>query len=123
MILKNKHFYLSGPIEFNQGDWRERPKSLLEKEFEINVFDPYVDPKQQWKDEIDKAKNGGDYEKIAKIAKSFFMKDMNMVQKCDALIAYLPASFYHCQCFLPQQCALLYFLFCSFECKHIEIIL
>lgn len=90
MILKNKHFYLSGPIEFNQGDWREKPKSVLEKEFEINVFDPYVDPKQQWKDEIDKAKNGGDYEKIAKIAKSFFMKDMNMVQKCDALIAYLP---------------------------------
>jgi len=90
VILKNKHFYLSGPIEFNQGDWREKPKSVLEKEFEINVFDPYADPKQQWKDEIDKAKNISDYEKIAKIAKSFFMKDMNMVQKCDALIACLP---------------------------------
>lgn len=93
MILKYKHFYLSGPIEFgdtNCSNWRDYPKDALEKKFGIHVFDPFADPKQQWKQKIDLAKDTNNYEDIVKIAKSFVQKDLTMVQRCDALIAYLP---------------------------------
>lgn len=90
MILKNKNFYLSGPIEFGEGNWRDYPKATLEKKFGIHVFDPFADPKQQWKKHIEDAKNDEDYETIIKIAKSFVQKDLTMVQRSDALIAYLP---------------------------------
>lgn len=93
MILKNKHFYLSGPIEFGQNsciNWRDYPKLSLEKRFGIHVFDPFADPKQQWKEKIIEAKTNKDYDCIVKIAKSFVQKDLTMVQRCDALIAYLP---------------------------------
>ena len=89
--LKNTKFYLSGPIEFAEGEnWRDKIIENLKKLFKINVFDPFSDPKQQWVNQIKTYKQEKDYKKLAEIAKQFVRKDLSMVDRCDALIAYLP---------------------------------
>lgn len=89
-FLKDRLFYLSSPIEFGIDNWRYEFKDYLKNKFKINIYDPFLDPKQQWTSKILKARKEKDYEKIAEIAKSFVLKDYLMVDKSDGLIAYLP---------------------------------
>jgi len=89
--LKNSKFYLSGPIEFgNEINWRKDVIENLKVKFSINVFDPFSDPKQQWIDKINQYKEEKNFNKLTEIANKFVRKDLTMVDRCDALIAYLP---------------------------------
>lgn len=90
--LKNKRAYLSGAIEFGEKlhNWRIDPIEVMTSKFEINVFDPFSDPKQQWIDELNLARLNKDYLKIRKIAKNFVRKDLCMVDRSDFLVAYMP---------------------------------
>lgn len=92
--LKGSNCYLSGPIEFcnEKLNWRINVINNLQKNFEINVFDPFSDPKQQWSDKIKECKNKKDDKTLSKIARSFVRKDLAMVDRCDFLIAYLPQN-------------------------------
>jgi len=90
--LRNKRAYLSGAIEFGEKthNWRIDPINVMTNRLGINVFDPFSDPKQQWVEELDKARVNRDYAAIRKIAKNFVRKDLCMVDRSDFLIAYMP---------------------------------
>ena len=89
--LSGKNFYLSGPIEFGEEiNWRISVIDYLTKQFKIKVFDPFSDPKQQWLEKINFYKKEKDFDKLKDIAKQFVRKDLGMVDRCDALIAYVP---------------------------------
>lgn len=89
--LENATVYLSGPIQFDiDEDWRSEPRKYLLEEFKINVFDPFLDPKQQWTKILEKACQEENYEQITKVSKSFVRKDLCMVDRADIVIAYLP---------------------------------
>lgn len=92
-FLQNRLVYLGGPIEMAETDkpnWREEPKKILRKEFGLNVFDPFEDPKQQWVNPLLEAREKCDYETMASIAKKFVQKDLTVVDNSNMLIAYLP---------------------------------
>lgn len=89
-FLRDKLFYLSSPIEFGIEGWRQEFKDKLIKKFNLNIYDPFLDPKQQWTKQIQEARNQKNYDEIAKIARHFYLKDCLMVDKSDGLIAYLP---------------------------------
>lgn len=89
-MLAGATVYLSGPIEFNDLNWRTEPVQILESKFGLQIFDPFSDPKQQWLPDISEAKKTKDFEKIKQIAKQFVRKDLGMVYKSDILIACLP---------------------------------
>src|SRR5581483_419345 len=91
-FLKNAKVYLSGPIEFGDDkvNWRLDPKEVLAQEFQLNVFDPFDDPKQQWAPLLEEARSRNDYETMRQIAKNFIRKDLCLVDRSDFLIAYLP---------------------------------
>ena len=90
-VLKDKRAYLSGAIEFGVGpNWRIEPSQILKERFGINLFDPFLDPKQQWVSVLADAKKAKDYQTMNKIAKSFVRKDLAMVDRADMLIAFLP---------------------------------
>ncbi len=90
--LAGKRCYLSGPIENdNLGhNWRTEPKKVLVKKFKIDLFDPFLDPKQNLTGELLEARDKKDYVTIVRIAKGFVRKDLAMVDRADFLIAYLP---------------------------------
>jgi len=89
--LQNKRVYLSGPIQFaTSEDWRTTPKQILQREFELDVFDPFFDPKQQWVSLLKQAQQQGDYDTVVSIARKFVRKDLSMVDRADLVIAYLP---------------------------------
>lgn len=89
--LKNRRFYLGGPIEYGlKTDWRSEPKRILTEEFGIDVFDPFSDPKQQWTTKLLEAKETEDWEMVTRIAKRFVHKDLTIVDRMDAIIAFLP---------------------------------
>lgn len=91
--LARTRCYLSGPIEATNPDepnWRNEPKQVLWKEFGINIFDPFDDPKQQWVPILKEARDKCDYETMRNIAKNFVRKDLSLVDRSDYLIAYLP---------------------------------
>ena len=88
--LKNKKVYLSGPIEFDEGNWREPVIEKLQSHFGMSVYDPFSDPKQQWKEKIHEAKKNKDYSYMRDLAKKFVLKDLTQVNRSDVLIAYLP---------------------------------
>jgi hypothetical protein len=89
--LKDKRCYLSGAIEYSQEDnWRNLPKQILKDRFNVNVFDPFEDPKQQWSPLLKKAKEDKNYDAIIKITHDFVRKDLSMVDHSHFLIAYLP---------------------------------
>ncbi len=90
--LKGKRCYLSGPIEndLSKHNWRDDPKRMLTKNYGIELFDPFADPKQVFADELYSARNNKDYDTIVRIAKGFVRKDLSMVDRSDFLIAYLP---------------------------------
>lgn len=89
--LKNSKMYLSGPLEYYEGaNWRIEPTKVFTERFGIDVFDPYIDPKQNWSLQINEAKQKKDYAEMARIAKGFVKKDLAMVDRCDFLIACLP---------------------------------
>lgn len=89
--LANTRCYLGGPIENSVDEnWRVSPKKVLVDEFNINLFDPFEDPKQQWVPELEKARKNKDYETMTKIASSFVRKDLAIVDRCDFIVSYLP---------------------------------
>jgi nucleoside 2-deoxyribosyltransferase len=91
VFLKNRKVYLSSPIE-NRGSnhWKPAVKQKLAKEFGLDVYDPYDDPKQQWAPTLLKAREEKNYDEMSKIAKKFVWKDLAKVDRSDILIAYLP---------------------------------
>tara|TARA_Y100000034_G_scaffold132113_1_gene194338 strand:- start:6634 stop:7173 length:540 start_codon:yes stop_codon:yes gene_type:complete len=91
-VLMGSRAYLSGPIENceSETNWRIEPKKILSEEFQVDVFDPFDDPKQQWVPVLEQAKVDKDYDKIAEIAKAFVRKDLCMVDRSDYIIARLP---------------------------------
>jgi nucleoside 2-deoxyribosyltransferase len=91
-VLAGKKFYLSGSIEHDNSayNWRVEPCRILKEEFGIVVFDPFADPKQCLTTELDAARKNRDFNTIVKIAKGFVRKDLAMIDRADALIAYLP---------------------------------
>ena len=62
-LLSKKTFYLSAPIEFGTDNWRYEFKDSIIKKFDLNIYDPFLDPKQQWKDQIAEARKEKDYDK------------------------------------------------------------
>jgi hypothetical protein len=89
-MLNGSKAYLSGPMEFSNGDYRTQPAIELLKTFGIQVFDPALDPKEQWVPDIKQAKADKDYMRIKSIAERFFRKDLGMLYQCDMTIAFLP---------------------------------
>lgn len=90
-VLAGKRLYLSGPIEHgSKRNWRVNPKKVLSKEFGIEVYDPFSDPKQQWAKQLKEAQAKCDYESMQRIAKCFVRKDLCWVDRSDILIARLP---------------------------------
>ena len=90
-VLKNKRAYLSGPIEHDiEENWRIEPTKVFREEFEIELFDPFSDPKQQWVPVLELARKNKDYELMFKIAKAFVRKDLCLVDRSDFIISYLP---------------------------------
>jgi len=91
LVLTGKRAYLSGAIEFGEKiDWRDEPTKILTEEFNIDLFDPFKDPKQQWVSTLHEARDKKDFETMASIASSFVRKDLCMVDRSDFLIANLP---------------------------------
>lgn len=90
--LHDKKVYLSGPIQYDTSEtnWRVGPINSLKEKFQLDVFDPFADPKQQWTATLREAQNNGDVETIVKIAKKFVRKDLAVVDRSDFVIAYLP---------------------------------
>ncbi len=91
--LAKKPVYISGPIEWDVGEnWRISPKKTLIEEFNLDIFDPFEDPKQQFTPILKKAREEKKHELIVDIAKSFVRKDLAMVDRADMVIAYLPVG-------------------------------
>jgi len=90
-ILKDKRMYISGPIEYDDAalNWRTEPIKVLRERFELNVFDPFQDPKQQWVKDLHQARENKDYETMVRIARSFVRKDLAMVDRSDITIVYI----------------------------------
>lgn len=91
-FLKGQQCYLSGPIEqcSAKENWRPAVVQTLTERYGMKVFDPHADPKQQWADDLKKARSEKDYKTMAKIARKFVRKDLQVVQRSDLLIAHLP---------------------------------
>ena len=92
--LEGKHLYLSGPIQNDDRavDWRTEPIKVLTEVFGIDVFDPNSDPKQQWLPELRLAREARNFDVMADRAKLFVRKDLQVVQRTDILVAYLPPN-------------------------------
>jgi len=92
--LDGKMVYLSGPIEKDTSgiDWRPKVRETLQTKYNINVFDPFIDPKQDKVKELNAAKEQQDFDEIARIAADFVSKDLTEVDRCHFLIAHLPPN-------------------------------
>lgn len=89
--LSNRRVYFSSPIEYSKDEsWRPKVMKTLREKFELDVFDPTEDQKQQWLPELLEAKSNKDWATVRKIARSFCRKDLSQVDRSDILIAYLP---------------------------------
>lgn len=90
--LKDKRCYLAAPIENDtlNGHWRANVHNVLVDDFKINLFDPFMDAKQQWKPVLDEAKKNKDFPTIVRIAKNFVRKDLSLVDHSDFVIAFVP---------------------------------
>ncbi len=92
--LAGKGLYLSGAIEHAdpKDNWRVEPMRVFKERFGINVFDPHADPKQQWEADLKTAKKNRDFDSVERIARLFVRKDLQIVQKTDIVVAYLPPN-------------------------------
>jgi hypothetical protein len=90
--LAGRQCYLSGAIEHGtEGfNWRTEPIQILKERFQINVFDPFDDPKQQWAPKLHDARENCDFDTMEEVATDFVGKDLSMVDLSNMLIAYLP---------------------------------
>ena len=90
--LKNKSVYLSGPIEHDstKENWRTEPIKALTEKFELNLFDPFADPKQKWAPLLEKARAEKDYPEMERICSMFVRKDLCVVDRADFIVSYLP---------------------------------
>lgn len=91
-FLKGQTVYLGGPIEQCSAteNWRIPVIKELTERFGLDVFDPHADPKQQWADDLKKARAEKDYKTMARIARQFVRKDLQVVQRSDLVISCLP---------------------------------
>ena len=91
-ILAWKKVYISGPIEHDNKsfNWRIEPTKVFTELFGLDVFDPFSDPKQQWVPDLITAKTNRDFDEMARIARRFVRKDLQVVQRTDIVVAYLP---------------------------------
>lgn len=91
-VLAGRKCYFGAPIQFVDSDsnWREPIKTVLRDRFEIDVFDPSKDPKQQWVPELNKAIETKNYLQMQKIARQFVKADLQRVDRADFVIASLP---------------------------------
>ena len=88
--LLGAKLYLGGAIECDNGpNWRIEPSRILSEKFGIEITDPTLDLKQQWAPELAEARSRKDFDKMAKIAKSFVWKDLILINKCDILCSFL----------------------------------
>lgn len=88
-MLKGKRCYLSGPITYQAYDWRPPLLEILKK-FEIDVFDPFRDPKQQWVDDLNAAIKQENEDEMERVCRMFVRKDLAIVDRTDFLVACLP---------------------------------
>lgn len=89
--LKGTRCYLGGPIEHGRGrNWRKAVEKQLVEEFEIDLFDPFDDPKQQWAPTLHAARKVKDFATMRRIAKKFVRKDLAIVDRSDFIISCLP---------------------------------
>lgn len=91
MYLAGRTAYLSGPIEHDIAeDWRTPVKKVLTERFNINVFDPSMDEKQNKVPLLKKLREEERWDELAEIAHEFVMADLGVVDRADFLIACLP---------------------------------
>lgn len=89
--LRGKRCYLSGPIEYDTGkNWRTEPTGVFTKQFGIDLFDPFSDPKQVLSEELHEARRLKDFDTMTRIAKAFVRKDLAVVDRADFVVAFLP---------------------------------
>lgn len=69
--------------------WRKDMKQALEQRFGLIVFDPNADAKQQWVQNLLKAREDRDYDTIERVAEGFVQKDLGVVDRQDFIIANL----------------------------------
>lgn len=90
--LLNKKIYISSPIEASKDNEWDRPSlhRNLQLRFGLDVFDPVLDPKQEFKATLHEARRERNFEKMREIARGFVKKDLHTVDKTDILLAVLP---------------------------------
>lgn len=87
--LNLKQVYISGAIEADNSNfnWRELVKKVLKEQFNLDVFDPFSDAKQNWGPTLKEAKDKEDWETVRDIARRFVRKDLSVVDCSDFVIA------------------------------------
>ncbi len=90
--LRGCKVYLGGPIEHaeDKEDWRPPVRDVLRKEFQIELFDPTEDVKQEWLPNLLDAREACDFDTMSKIAKRFVHKDLSVVDECRFIISNVP---------------------------------
>lgn len=96
--LSNARVYLGGPIEYinNDENWFDKVSMELKNQFNLNLYIPAKDPKQQFSEMLIKSKENCDFEAVRKIAKGFVKKDLALVDRSDFTIHYLPYKVLTC---------------------------
>jgi hypothetical protein len=90
-VLEGKRCYISGPIEFDNGDdWRTPIKKFLREDLKLIVSDPLEDSKQSAQPELLAARARKDYEAMSAIAKIFVERDLGLIDRMDFIISYVP---------------------------------
>ena len=90
-FLKGRRAYLGGPIEnAPDPDWHKEHAKILVDRFQINLFNPFTDPKQQWVSQLLAARENRDFDTMNSIAKDFVHKDLGCVDRSDFMVSYMP---------------------------------
>lgn len=91
--------YLSGPItnDTSTTNWRPGVISVLQKQYGINVFDPFSDPKQHKVSEIAAAKKARDKQEVQRLVSGFVRKDLAKVDRSDFVLARFAYEQVYCK--------------------------
>ncbi len=91
-FLAGKRAYLGGPMQYTDWNhaWRDEVSNVLTTEFEIDLFDPSKDAKQQWVALLKVAQDSKNYDEMRRIAKQFVAKDLQVVDYSNFVIASVP---------------------------------
>ncbi len=90
--LKGRRCYLGGPIEFcpEKINWRDEVKKNLVERFGLKVFDPFNDPKQALRQQIEYCKKHELYDELSALVHKFVRADLAVVDRVDFVISRLP---------------------------------